>query len=269
MMPRTKLLPALLVALIAAAAPAHAADVDVLPDLAQLAPRDLVVKHVRVDGRKRVHLGFSSTATNIGAGPLTLHGYRRSRDKPTMRVDQLVDRSEGPARLLRDVGRMSYVVHPDHKHWHLLRFEEYEIRSGDSTRLMGQDRKTGFCLGDRILAPGAREVPNFSPVPLQGDTCGLGRPGLLGLFAGISPGWADRYAAHLEGQYIDVTNLPSGQYVLLHWANVLAKIAESDYDNNMSSTRFAWRRSSDPDRLPRVRVLRRCPGSITCPAPGR
>lgn len=235
-----------------------------LPDIAQLAPRDMVLKRVQVDGRTRFHLGFSSTATNVGAGPLTLHGYRRSLVRSRMRVDQLVDQHDGSVRLIRDVGRMSFVVHPDHNHWHLLGFEEYEIRSSNSTRLMGTDRKTGFCLGDRLPAPGAASIPNFSPVPLQGDTCGLGRPGLLGLFAGISPGWADRYAAHLEGQYIDVTKLPTGRYVLVHWANSLRRIEESNYANNVSSTRFAigWQRNRH--KLPELRVLRRCPGTPQC-----
>ena len=240
-----------------------------LPDLAQLAPRDLIVTKRQIGDRTRFRLGFSSTATNVGAGPLTLYGYRCSRKVEKMRVNQLVDRRDGATRVVRDVGRMSYVVHPDHRHWHLLGFEEYEIRSGDGRRLVGTDRKTGFCLGDRLPAPNAQAVPNFTPVPLQGDTCGLGQPGLMGLFAGISPGWADRYAAHLEGQYIDITGLESGQFVLVQFVNVLGRIAETRYENNASSTRFALRWRRDPDRLPKLRVLRRCPGSITCPAASR
>lgn len=236
---------------------------DVLPDIVQLVPRDLDVKRATVDGRKRIHLGFSSTAANVGAGSLDLHGHRRSRKRKTMRVDQFVTQRQGPPRVIRDVGKMSYELHPDHDHWHFLGFEEYELRSGDGDTLLGRDRKTGFCLGDRILAPGARKVPNFSPVPLQGDTCGLGRPGLLGLFAGISPGWADQYAAHLEGQYIDITGLPSGQYIVLHWANALRRIAESDYANNVSATRFVLRTGTG--RVPEVRVLRHCPASMRCP----
>ena len=248
------------------AAPARAADV--LPDIAQLVPRDLVVKHTKVDGEKRLHLGFSSTATNVGAGPLTLHGRRRSTERKRMAVDQIVTQRKGPPRLIRNGGLMQYEVHPDHQHWHFANFETYELRSADGTRLLGTDRKTGFCLGDRQRAPRARSVPNFSPVPLQGDTCGLGQPGLLSLFAGISPGWADRYAAHIEGQYIDITGLESGRYLVVHWANVRQRIAESDYANNMSATRFELTQRRDASRLPRIRVLRRCPASLTCPARG-
>ena len=251
---------ALLVCL-ALAAPAHAADGDVLPDLAQRAPNGLEIQRAG----KQFRLGFNSTATNVGAGPLTLHGYRRSRKQETMRVDQLVQRREGPSRLVRDVGLMSYAIHPDHQHWHFLGFERYQLRSADGLGLVGRDHKTGFCLGDRVRAPDARSIPNFSPVPLQGDTCGLGRPGLLGLFAGISPGWADKYAAQIEGQYIDVTDVPSGTYVLTHWVNSAGRIQETEYTNNGSSTRFSLRWRGGVNALPKLRVLRRCPGSLVCP----
>lgn len=235
-----------------------AAAQDVLPDLRQVAPADLVV----TKRGERVRLGFSSTATNMGAGPLTLHGFRPNTDTPKMRVDQLIDQRDGSARLVRDVGSMLYALHPDHDHWHFMGFEEYELRSADGKRLVGRDRKTGFCLGDRIPAPGAERLPSFNPAPLQGDTCGLGRPDLTSLFAGISPGWADQYAANLEGQYIDITGVPAGRYVLVHWVNTLGRIVEADYANNASSTRFQLKRPAG--KKPRVKVLRRCPGLITC-----
>ena len=87
----------------------------------------------------------------------------------------------------------------------------------------------------------------------------------MGLFAGISVGWGDRYGAQLEGQYIDVTRVPTGTYVLVHRLNLDGKLAESEYDNDASSVRFrlVWR--EDPSRLPRIKLLRRCAGSADCP----
>jgi hypothetical protein len=167
--------------------------------------------------------------------------------------------------LIRDVGLMSYVVHPDHRHWHLLNFERYEVRTGDAAAVLATDHKTGFCLGDRYPAPGGETLPGFSPVALQGDTCGLGQPDLTGLFVGISIGWADRYAAHLEGQYVDVTDLESGDYVLVHRLNLDGKIAETDYSNDASSVRFRLTVPADGS-TPSARVLRRCPGADACPA---
>lgn len=247
------------------AAPASAQTADVLPDLDQMVPIDLGVKARTVGHRRVFHLGFASAAANVGAGPLTLHGYRRTRRVNRMHVDQIVDQSSGPGRLIRDVGVMSYVVHPDHHHWHLLGFERYEIRSADGQRPLARDHKMGFCLGDRFALPHADTLPAFVPVALQGDTCGLGQPGLTGLFAGISVGWADRYDANIEGQYIDVTHLASGTYVLVHRLNTNGRLAESNYTNNASSVRFRLRWRRDRRRPPRVRVLRECAASDVCP----
>lgn len=247
-------------------APAVAHENDVLPDLDQIVPTDLVVKSKMVGPHRVWRLGFASAAANVGAGPLTLHGYRRSRKVTSMRVDQLINQLSGGVRLLRDVGRMSYVVHPDHKHWHLLGFEKYELRApGDDRVSLRTDRKTGFCLGDRYAIPGADKLVGFNRVPLQGDTCGLGRPGLTSLFVGISTGWADRYEAHIEGQYIDITDAPSRKYVLVHRVNVDGRIAESNYANNASSVLFSLNWLNGRDEAPRLTVLRRCPGTATCP----
>jgi len=250
-------------ALIAPAAVAAHEPSDIAPDLDQLVPSGLVIDKLRIDGLPRFRLGFSSAAANVGAGPLTLHGYRESEAAPTMRVDQLVDRSDGPRRLVRDVGEMSYVVHPDHKHWHLLGFERYELRDASGTQSLGTDRKTGFCLGDRYAIPDSETLPGFSPAPLQGDTCGLGRPDLTSLFAGISVGWADRYAPQIEGQYIDITSVRTGNYVLVHRLNTDSRIVESDFTNNASSVRFSLRWN----RQPRIKIIRRCPDSAMCRPP--
>ena len=117
-----------LVLVTAAAPPAPAHELDVLPDLDQVAPSDISVRSEMIRGRRHFRLGFASASANVGAGPLTLHGYRRTTAVATMRVDQLIEQTTGMQRLVRDVGLMSYVVHPDHRHWHLLGFERYELR---------------------------------------------------------------------------------------------------------------------------------------------
>ena len=249
-----------------AAAPARAqAPADVLPDLDQHVPTGLEVQRVDVGGKRAWRLGFDSASANVGAGPLRLHGHRRSRAQRTMTVDQLVTQTAGPSRVVRDVGVMSYVVHPDHDHWHLLGFERYELRSADSGQtLPRRDRKTGFCLGDRFALAGASALPGFSSTPLQADFCGAGRPELLRLFTGISVGWGDRYLANIEGQFIDITGLPSGRYELIHRVNTDGRIAERDYTNNASSLLFDLTWSGARDGAPRVRTLRRCPSTATC-----
>ena len=256
---------AALAALALTATPGVAAPGDVLPDLDQIAPTGLQVSSRLVNGKRVFRLGFASAAANVGPGPLTLHGHRKSR-KTDMRVDQLVTGVDGSQRLLRDVGRMSYTVHPDHRHWHMLGFERYELRiPGNDKPSLRADRKTGFCLGDRYAIPDASSLPGFRPAPLQGDTCGIGRPDLMGLFVGISTGWADRYEAQIEGQYIDITEAPARKYVLVHTVNSDGLILESDYTNNASSVLFSLAWPDGRGAEPRIRVLRKCPMTASCP----
>jgi hypothetical protein len=251
------------------AASAHIAPVtlptDVLPDLNQVTPASVMVKHVVVRGRDRFRLGFDSATENVGSGPLTLHGFRPNRRTPTMQVNQLVSQRDGSTRLIRNVGLMSYAIHPTHNHWHFLDFARYELRpAGGFGPTRRGDRKTGFCLGDRYRAPGARKMPGFQPFPAQGDTCGLGQTGLLGLFAGISTGYGDEYEAQLEGQYIDITGLPPGRWNIVHTANAGQRLLESDYSDNSASLLVSidWPRGKR--EMPRVQVLKRCAEAASC-----
>ena len=248
-----------------AATPPATLPADVLPDLNQVAPKGVVVKHVVVRGRDRFRLGFDSATENVGPGPLTLHGFRRDPRKPTMQVNQLVNQQGGGTRLVRNVGLMSYALHPTHNHWHFLDFARYELRpAGAFGPTMRGDRKTGFCLGDRYRARGARKMPGFQPFPAQGDTCGLGQPGLLGLFAGISTGYGDEYPAQVEGQYIDITGLVPGRWNIVHRANASQRLLESDYSDNASSMLVSISWPNGTRKMPRVKVLKQCPESPTC-----
>ncbi|MGH2830924.1 MAG: lysyl oxidase family protein, partial [Actinomycetota bacterium] len=51
-------------------------------------------------------------------------------------------------------------------------------------------------------------------------------------FQGISVGWADEYHYSLAGQYLDVTGLPQGDYVLEAEVNAERLFGESNYANN-------------------------------------
>ncbi|MGH8615859.1 MAG: lysyl oxidase family protein, partial [Gammaproteobacteria bacterium] len=49
---------------------------------------------------------------------------------------------------------------------------------------------------------------------------------------GISVGWADVYGYSLDGQWVDITGLPRGSYMLEAEVNAERVFAESDYENN-------------------------------------
>jgi hypothetical protein len=199
-------------------------------------------------------LGFRSAVRNLGAGPLVITGHRPDRSLDAMVADQVLEQDGGPSRVVGDVGRLRYVVSPDHRHWHLLGFERYTLERPGG-RVVVRDRKTGFCLGDRYQAAASAAPKRYT------SRCGLGQPARLGIEEGISVGRGDAYAANLEGQYLPLDGLPAGSYRLVHRVNADGRLREQRADNNASSLRLSlrWRRG-----VPRIRVLASCPDRADC-----
>jgi glucose/arabinose dehydrogenase len=231
-----------------------------LPDLDQAAPSGLTITSAASGGRLTYRLGFRSAVANVGDGPLLIDARRPHAGVDTMAADQLIERDGAPMQVVPGAGFVRYVVSPDHRHWHLLRFERYELRRAGGRGAVARDRKTGFCLGDRyaISGPAPAAAP---PAPVHTSRCGLAEPGLLGLQEGISVGYGDDYAANLEGQYLPLTGLPPGRYVLVHRVNADRRLRELNYSNNAASLLLQLRRRRG---APMMRVLRSCPHSARC-----
>jgi Lysyl oxidase len=230
-----------------------------LPDLDQAAPRDLVITRAERAGRPIYRLGFRSAVSNIGDGPLIIAARRAGVATQEMVGDQAVERAGAPMQVIPAAVRLRYVVSRDHRHWHLLGFDKYELRRAGRHVVAVRDRKTGFCLGDRY--PVRRRLPSAPSDPVYTSRCGLDEPGLLGIQEGISVGYGDDYKATLEGQYLPLNGLRSGRYVLVHRVNADRGLRELRYSNNAASVllELRWRSSA-----PWVRVLRTCSRSDRC-----
>jgi hypothetical protein len=263
-----RLLPAVvaLTLSVAALAVAHGPDggaTERLPDLDQEVPSDLEITVVGTASHPVYRLGFRSAVRNVGQGPLLIAGRRAGTDVASMTADQLIERDGAPLAVAPGVGKLRYVVSPDHRHWHLLRFDRYSLRRAGGRAVAVDDRKTGFCLGDRYPDLGPK-LPAAPPGPVHTSRCGLGDPRLTGIQEGISVGYGDDYAATLEGQYLHLTGLRSGRYVLVHRVNGDRRLRELGYRNNAASLllELRWRK-----RRPLVRVLRACPDTDRCDRP--
>lgn len=228
----------------------------VLPDLDQEPPSGLILTR----GAHGWRLGFNSAVRNIGAGPLIIDGHRQSYTERTMDADQMIGRTAGRREVVTSVGRLRYTRSPDHEHWHLLGFDHYELRRPGGARAIVRDRKSGFCLGDRYLVTDP-VLPARPRESVYRSRCGLERPRLMDVREGISVGYGDDYAANLEGQYLPLTGLAGGRYLLVHRVNVDRRIRELDHRNNAASLliRLAWRGG-----VPYVRILARCPDRAAC-----
>lgn len=204
------------VALLAPATAAAAKPRDLLPDLAQGLPTPIEALIDSSTGTPQTRLVFGSTIANVGEGPLILTA-RRAPGASTMQAHQVIRRSDGSSYVRRQVaGTLKFVVASDHRHWHLLRIDRYELWTGNASRRLRRDRKQGFCLGDRYELYPDRRIAHQPRKPGYPGACGKERPDLTHVVEGISVGWGDSYKANIEGQYIDITGIAPGRYLLVH-----------------------------------------------------
>jgi dipeptidyl aminopeptidase/acylaminoacyl peptidase len=230
---------------------------ELLPDLDQQPPTELDVR----PAKRGFRLWFTSAADNVGLGPFIVNGRRRSAGRP-MRANQRVRLANGDLRTYPEVGIWRYNSSPDHAHWHLLDFQRYELRRLDGT-LVVRDRKSGFCIGDRYgVAPG--RIAGRISRPVFRGFCNSYQPAAGQVDGGTSVGYSDRYHSRLDGQNLDLTRVPAGEYLLVNRANPQLLIHEVRYENNAASlrVRITWPRGRS--RPPGVRVLATCPDSDRC-----
>lgn len=236
-----------------------------LPDLRQEPPSDLTVDLQRIGRRIVFRLGFTSAIANVGDGPLRLIG-RRAAAAREMRAEQIVERVHGGICRYPDVGVIRFDFNHSHDHWHLQRFDRYSLTDRQGRHPVAPVRKAGFCLNDdtRVRgASGARVQRTFL------SDCGLGEPGARSITEGISVGWADVYPAYVEGQYIDITKVMAGRYVLSNQVNVGHPLAETRLGNDAASLLIGLSWPRGRRQFPALRILATCPHEKTCHLPRR
>jgi len=158
---------------------------------------DLVVDPQRFTAQMEiVDRLFTEGSCAIEEGAVGGTGYRR-----ILRFDTVVMNS-GDANLV--VGDRSdpnnpyaewFEFAPCHGHYHIRGFSVYELLTPDGS-LVVAGHKQGFCFEDSFKYDGGKPF---------GFDCG---------FQGISSGWGDWYYKQLTGQWIDITGIPEGDYIV-------------------------------------------------------
>jgi Lysyl oxidase len=203
--------------------PALAAS-DRLPNLRMLPLRDWHIQDV--DGRRL--LRFTTIMANGGPGSFEVRGYRSSTAQTQMKIDQVIFDDAGGSRRIK-TGAVGSYAGDGHDHWHVKRIMTYELYKVDNPATMRGGAKTGFCFLDttawRLDLPFARQSPYY-----QESWCGTRQT--LSTRVGISVGWGDRYPWDFAYQWIDITGLPAGRYIVRSTVDIADWYRETnDYDN--------------------------------------
>jgi hypothetical protein len=111
-------------------------------------------------------------------------------------------------------GTPGFEFAPCHGHFHFNGYARYELVNGIG-EIVAVGHKQAFCLLDSVPV-----LPDAGPPKFH---CG---------FQGLTRGWADIYDSALDCQWVDITGVPDGDYLLRISINPDQVIEESTYDNN-------------------------------------
>ncbi len=213
--------------LVAAPVTAAGAAVPRLPDLGMAQLRDFAID--RSTGPRL--LRFTTEIVNVGAGPFELIGRRASTLNRSMSVWQRVYNDDGTATSGRTAATMNYSG-DGHDHWHVNNLQRHAIHPVGG-REAAHGAKVGFCFFDnsgyRLSMPRAPKSPVY-------HSCG--GPQSTELTMGLSVGWGDVYPWWMAYQWIDISALPNGDYVVTADADPYAQFREATRTNNSTWTRI-------------------------------
>jgi hypothetical protein len=201
-------------------APGSAQVVELRPNLQPFPAFDLRINSNLSTGGKEIR--FSTRSWNKGAGPLEL--VAGEVVSSGQNVYQRVYNSDGT---YEDYFAGTFVYHPAHNHFH---FGDYAIYSLEPINAPGGSPKSGskttFCVMDTnkidTSLPGAPQTAVYS-------VCG-------NTIQGMSVGWADTYGYYLEGQSINITGNPSGDYCLSIQIDPKQHLLETTDGDNIASS---------------------------------
>jgi hypothetical protein len=232
------------------------------PDLRTVVPLHLGIQNQQ----QRDILRFSNGIANTGAGPwavrpepppaeatTTTTAVQEIRDKNTLyRCGTQPKQISECYNVLAEHTAGTFEFHPAHNHWHIGDVALFEIHQDSPTGPVvgGNSIKVTFCLIDWYKLEG--NANTAERVFFDCETS----------FQGISSGWVDQYHQSTEGQQLDLTNVPDGNYYLVSTANYARIFLESNYDNNSAWVKFTLSHDSNGNR--KVEVTDHSP----CSSPG-
>ncbi|KAL7405514.1 hypothetical protein ABVT39_002278 [Epinephelus coioides] len=126
-------------------------------------------------------------------------------------------KNKGTADFMPNRPRHTWEWHSCHQHYHSMdEFSHYDLLEVSTGRKVAEGHKASFCLED--------------------TTCDFGhlkRYACTTHTQGLSPGCYDTYNADIDCQWIDITDVQPGNYILKLQVNPKFLVLESDFTNNV------------------------------------
>uniref|UniRef100_H3DMH0 protein-lysine 6-oxidase n=1 Tax=Tetraodon nigroviridis TaxID=99883 RepID=H3DMH0_TETNG len=126
-------------------------------------------------------------------------------------------KNKGTADFMPNRPRHTWEWHSCHQHYHSMdEFSHYDLLEVSTGRKVAEGHKASFCLED--------------------TTCDFGhlkRYACTAHTQGLSPGCYDTYNADIDCQWIDITDVQPGNYILKLQVNPKFLVMESDFTNNV------------------------------------
>lgn len=126
-------------------------------------------------------------------------------------------KNQGTADFLPNRPRHTWEWHSCHQHYHSMdEFSHYDLLDAATGMKVAEGHKASFCLED--------------------STCDFGnlkRYACTSHTQGLSPGCYDTYNADIDCQWIDITDVQPGNYILKVHVNPKYIVLESDFTNNV------------------------------------
>ncbi|XP_026565548.1 lysyl oxidase homolog 1 [Pseudonaja textilis] len=126
-------------------------------------------------------------------------------------------KNQGTADFLPNRARHTWEWHSCHQHYHSMdEFSHYDLLDATTGKKVAEGHKASFCLEDTTC-----------------DFGNLKRYACTSHTQGLSPGCYDTYNADIDCQWIDITDVQPGNYILKVQVNPKYIVMESDFTNNV------------------------------------
>ncbi|XP_077413915.1 protein-lysine 6-oxidase-like isoform X1 [Vanacampus margaritifer] len=126
-------------------------------------------------------------------------------------------KNQGTADFLPVKPKHQWEWHSCHQHYHSMEaFSNYDLLDAATGHKVAEGHKASFCLEDTGCDTGIRR-----------------RYACTAHTQGLSPGCHDLYAANIDCQWIDITDVTPGNYILKITVNPDFHVLESDFTNNI------------------------------------